>query len=306
MTIWLTLLAEKFVQAPRTPDDLPLSTKGVNVVTGSGRQTATAEAWAATVQALRPTLFETLSAFTDASKGKGRQQKVVQQATELAAAGVDVLGDRSRAFGVVNGGLSLRLRKQALEAVLALKCGGLSLGALGTDERADEREALLRELAPHLPADKPRMIASIDSIDAIVQCVALGVDLFVSDLPQRLAEEGIALRLVLDPADAALGADRSLRLRDAQYRLANEPLDAACGCHSCANYTRAYINHLLLTHEMLALTLLMVHNMHTLEQFFVAVRSQLNAGTFDEFAANIRTNRRREFDETCPPAETES
>lgn len=112
-------------------------------------------------------------------------------------------------------------------------------------------------------------------------------------------EDGKALGVVL--SGAQVGEDRMLSLRDAQYRVDRGAIDPNCACYTCRTHSRAYINHLLNTHELLAPTLLMYHNLHVLDQFFVAVRTQIDAGTFEEFHRDFVANRRRQFDDSRTP-----
>lgn len=122
-------------------------------------------------------------------------------------------------------------------------------------------------------------------IDDVVEAVQAGIDLFASTYPNEMAELGFALCFDLSPSPP-FGAPHSnkLNMRDHAFALDATPLVAGCACYSCAHHTRAYIHHLLHTHEMLATILLILHNCSHYSAFFAAVRAHLDAGSFAAFA----------------------
>lgn len=89
-----------------------------------------------------------------------------------------------RLFAVLQGGFDVSLREIAMRDLLKNEYAGYSLAGFGSGETVDEREAVLRAIVPSLPAEKPRLIAGIDSFEQMLACVALGVDLFVSRVAQ--------------------------------------------------------------------------------------------------------------------------
>jgi queuine tRNA-ribosyltransferase subunit QTRTD1 len=190
-----------------------------------------------------------------------------------------------RLFAVLQGGADVGLREIAMRDLLKGQYAGYSFAGLGTGESVDERAAVLRAIVPSLPADKPRMIAGIDSFEQILACVAFGIDLFVSRVAQTATEDGKALGVVLVGAD--VGLDRTLALRDTKYRVDKSAIDAECTCYTCRTHSRAYVNHLLNTHELLAPTLLMYHNLHVMEQFFAVIRAHIDGGTFEDVPQRV-------------------
>jgi len=75
-----------------------------------------------------------------------------------------------------------------------------------------------------------------------------------------------------------------MNLLNAKYAADEAPIDAACGCYTCRHFSRAYLRHLIQTKEMLASTLLSIHNIHTLLQLTREMREAIGQGTFAAYA----------------------
>jgi queuine tRNA-ribosyltransferase subunit QTRTD1 len=263
-----------------------------------GRTTIGADQFAADVRVLQPAAAESLHPSVTADKSRARHGKVMKQTLAMLHESAAALGT-DRLFAVLHGGVDVGLREIAMRDLLKGQYAGYSFAGFGTGESVDERAAVLRAIVPSLPADKPRLIAGIDSFEQILACVAFGIDLFVSRVAQAATEDGTALGVALHGAH--VGVDRTLALRDAKYRVDKSAIDAECTCYTCRTHSRAYVNHLLNTHELLAPTLLMYHNLHVMEQFFVVIRAHIERGTFEAFHADFVANRRREFDQSREP-----
>ncbi|KAK6277035.1 hypothetical protein POUND7_017358 [Theobroma cacao] len=128
--------------------------------------------------------------------------------------------------------------------------------------------------------------------EEILQGVAAGVDLFESTYIYHLTLGGFALTFPLDSmeinasnlASSDVGSDlRKINLRATVFRKDTTPIIEGCTCYTCQNHTRAYINHLLNVHEMLAQILLEIHNTHHFLGFFRSIREAIKAGRFEEF-----------------------
>ncbi|XP_024523842.1 queuine tRNA-ribosyltransferase accessory subunit 2-like [Selaginella moellendorffii] len=127
-----------------------------------------------------------------------------------------------------------------------------------------------------------------------LQAVSTGVDIFDSTYPHTLTKGGYAMTFPLSMDEkpwkfsledgAELGADfTKINLRSIAYRCDVTPLKPGCTCYTCQKHTRAYINHLLNTHEMVAQTLLDMHNIHHYLSFFQAIRDAICGSYFEEF-----------------------
>jgi queuine tRNA-ribosyltransferase len=111
----------------------------------------------------------------------------------------------------------------------------------------------------------------------IVRAIALGIDMFDCVLPTRTARTG-----------TAFSSEGRMNLKNAKYARDFGPLDPACTCPVCATYTRAYLRHLVTVKEMLASTLLSIHNLHVLVDLARRAREAIAAGRYGAFVHEWR------------------
>ena len=179
-------------------------------------------------------------------------------------------------FGIVQGGLDRELRRQCLEELAAMSFDGYALGGLSVGESREDRDALVAELAPKLPAERPRYLMGVGTPEDLVESVAAGLDLFDCVIPTRNARNG-----------QLFTSTGKLSIKNARYAEDSGPLDPACDCPVCRNYSRAYLRHLYLAGELLAPRLHTWHNLHYYQRLMRTMREAIEQGTFPQF--------RREF-----------
>lgn len=176
-------------------------------------------------------------------------------------------------FGIVQGGVFPDLRRQSAEFISSLGFPGHAIGGLSVGETKEEMNAMLEVVDPILPEDKPRYLMGVGSPEDLVNGVLRGVDIFDCVLPTRLARH-----------NAAMTNTGRLNLVNAVYAHDPRPIDEACGCYTCRHYSRAYLRHLIIAKEMLAATLLSIHNLFTLLELAREMRTAILAGRFADFA----------------------
>ena len=174
-------------------------------------------------------------------------------------------------FGIIQGGCYLDLRKKCSEFVVGLDLPGVAIGGVSVGEPVEEIHSIVRGIAPHLPANKPRYLMGIGTIKEMALAVANGVDLFDCVIPTRLGRHG-----------TALVRDERWNLRNARFRNDFLPLDDSCSCEACTNHSRAYLHHLIRSEELLGLSLLSVHNITNLVRFTQSMRQAITEGSFSE------------------------
>ncbi|KAF9378252.1 Queuine tRNA-ribosyltransferase subunit qtrtd1 [Podila verticillata] len=178
----------------------------------------------------------------------------------------------------------------------------------------DDILKMLKISMDHLPKDKPRLVYGMQAPEDVLRSIALGADLFDTSYPFLLTEDGKAslfsfgsvaaptstsTTASINTATASLQAtsisnnaanNRWINLWDDEHADKFVPIMEGCECYSCkgGRHTRAYINHLLKAHEMLATVLLMSHNMHQYSKFFANIRQSIASGTFDELSQQFR------------------
>ncbi|MDR1775787.1 MAG: tRNA guanosine(34) transglycosylase Tgt [Actinomycetes bacterium] len=175
-------------------------------------------------------------------------------------------------FGIVQGGVHLDLRLRSVEALAALDFVGYGIGGYSVGESHEEMFQTLPAVAAALPHRRPRYLMGVGNPTTLVRAIAAGVDLFDCVLPTRTARMG-----------TAFSSTGRMNLRNAQYARDFGPLDAACSCDTCRNYSRAYLRHLVTTKEMLGAILLSQHNLHYLLDLTRRARAAILAGEYAAF-----------------------
>jgi len=185
-------------------------------------------------------------------------------------------------FGIVQGGMFESLREASLDALVALDLPGYAIGGVSVGEPKEDMRRIVAHTPQRLPAHKPRYLMGVGTPEDLVDGVAHGVDLFDCVMPTRNARNGHLFTRFGD-----------LRLRNARYRTDEAPIDATCTCHTCANFSRAYLHHLDRCNEMLGPMLASIHNLHYYLNLMREVREALDAGDFAGFAQRFATDRAR-------------
>ena len=180
--------------------------------------------------------------------------------------------DHQSLFAIVQGGFYPELRRHSAEYLTSLDFPGYAIGGVSLGEPKAETWAMVEEVTAILPADKPRYLMGVGSPEDIVQGVALGIDIFDSALPTRVARNG-----------ALYTAEGRRNIRNAAYRHQERPIDPACGCYTCRTFSAAYLHHLFRSQELLGLRLATVHNLTFMAGLIAKIRKAVRDGTFNEF-----------------------
>ncbi|HVN56106.1 MAG TPA: tRNA guanosine(34) transglycosylase Tgt [Anaerolineaceae bacterium] len=179
-------------------------------------------------------------------------------------------------FGIVQGGVFPDLRRESAETIAAMGFPGHAIGGLSVGETKPQMHAMLEVVNAILPEEKPRYLMGVGSPEDLVNGVLRGVDIFDCVLPTRLARH-----------QAAMTRTGRINLMNAGYAQDKRPIDPTCLCYTCQNFTRAYLRHLIVAREILAATLISIHNLHTLTRLTRDLRQAVIAGSLDAFAANF-------------------
>ena len=185
-------------------------------------------------------------------------------------------GNGNALFGIVQGGMYEELRDQSLAGLTACGFDGYAIGGLSVGEPKHDMRRILGHTAPRLPADKPRYLMGVGTPEDIVAAVAIGIDMFDCVLPTRNARNGWIFT-----------RHGTIKLRNAQYRDDVAPLDAACGCYTCLNFTRAYLHHLQKVNEILGARLNTWHNLHYFFELMHGLREAIAQRRLADFIAEF-------------------
>jgi len=173
-------------------------------------------------------------------------------------------------FGIVQGGVQADLRAASATFIASLDTPGVAIGGLSVGETKEEMYAMLEVATPLLPENKPRYLMGVGTPEDLIHGVARGVDIFDCVLPTRLARH-----------HSAFAPEGRLNLMNAAFARDERPIDETCDCYTCRTFTRAYLRHLIVAKELLAGTLLSIHNLRALIRLMEQIRVYIADGTFE-------------------------
>lgn len=183
-------------------------------------------------------------------------------------------------FGIVQGGMYPALRRESLQGLMEIGFDGYALGGLSVGEPKEEMLAMLDALQPVLPANKPHYLMGVGTPEDIVDAVCRGIDMFDCVMPTRNARNGHLFT-----------QQGVVRIRNKQYQDDTGPLDPACDCYTCRNYSRAYLRHLDRAGEILGARLNTIHNLHYYQQLMRELRAAITQGTLQAYVADFYARR---------------
>jgi queuine tRNA-ribosyltransferase len=184
-------------------------------------------------------------------------------------------------FGIVQGGVFADLREESARFLMGLDFPGYAIGGLAVGESKDAMHQTIEVCNAVLPANKPRYLMGVGSPEDLVNGVMRGIDIFDCVLPTRLARNA-----------AAMTRTGRINMKNAQYTRDPGPVEDGCICYCCANFTRAYVRHLIVAQEILAAVLLSIHNIHLLQTIMREMRATIVNGTFNDYARQFLQNYR--------------
>jgi queuine tRNA-ribosyltransferase len=176
-------------------------------------------------------------------------------------------------FGIVQGGVFAHLRQRSADMLQVIGFDGYAVGGLAVGEGQEAMFETLDVTVPHLPSDKPHYLMGVGKPDDILGAVLRGIDMFDCVLPTRSGRNG-----------QAFTREGALNLRNARFADDTAPLDAACACPACRNYSRAYLHHVVKTGEIIASMLLTWHNLHFYQDMMAGMREAIPEGRAEGFA----------------------
>lgn len=187
----------------------------------------------------------------------------------------------SALFGIVQGGMYDDLRASSAEGLLSIGFDGYAVGGLSVGEPKEERRRVLENLLPRLPKNKPRYLMGVGTPEDIVESVQQGIDIFDCVMPTRNARNGHIFT-----------RHGVVRIRNSQYQNDTRPLDEACGCYTCKNFSRSYLRHLDRCGEMLGARLNTIHNLFYYQELMGGLRAAISIGKLNSFVDDFYAMRR--------------
>lgn len=175
-------------------------------------------------------------------------------------------------FGILQGGLDVKMRQKHLAEIVKLPFDGLALGGLSVGEVPTDMHRLLREFAHQMPQEKVRYLMGVGTPTDLLEAIASGVDVFDCVLPTRNARNG-----------TLYSWSGSLHIRNARYAKDLRPICERCGCQTCRTVSRSYLRHLHQANEILASVYSSIHNLYFFIDLMRAAQQSIAMGTFESF-----------------------
>lgn len=181
-------------------------------------------------------------------------------------------GSVNSLFGIIQGGMYKHLRTLSAQQLTDIDFPGFAIGGLSVGEPRELMYEMADHTLPLLPRDKPRYIMGVGTPENLVELVGMGCDMFDCVMPSRNARNG---QLFTNTG--------TMNIYNAKFRFDKNPIDGACSCYTCKNYSRSYLRHLYKSRELLAYRLNTIHNIYYYTQLMGKMRKAIEQNRFLEF-----------------------
>ncbi len=186
---------------------------------------------------------------------------------------------RAALFGIVQGGVYQDLRFRSIDALTEIGFDGYAVGGLAVGEGQEMMFKVLDFTMPRMPEGAPRYLMGVGKPDDIVGAVERGIDMFDCVMPTRSGRTGQGF--------TRFGP---INMKNARHKDDDRPIDAACVCPACSQYSRAYVHHLIKAGEILGAMLLTWHNLQFYQDLMAGLRSAIAEGGLASFSDEFRVN----------------
>ncbi len=189
-----------------------------------------------------------------------------------------IYGKKQYLFGIIQGSIYKDLREKSTLDLLKLDFDGYAIGGLAVGEPAETMYEMINFTTDFLPNDRPRYLMGVGRPENILEAIEKGIDMFDCVMPTRNARNAYLFT-----------SNGILSMRNAKYKNDFNPIDSQCNCYTCKNYSRAYLRHLYIAKEILALELSSIHNLHFYLEIIKVARERIKQGNFTEWKKEIIT-----------------
>lgn len=194
------------------------------------------------------------------------------------------IGIDQNIFAIIQGGIDKEFRKISANDLCALdEYDGFAIGGLSVGELNNEMYDTVEWTTSFMPYDKPRYLMGVGTPIDLIENIHRGVDMFDCVMPTRNARNGTLF--------TTFG---KISIKSAKYKDDHLPIDEACNCYTCQNYSRAYLNHLFRAKEISYFRLASLHNLHYYLSLMKDARKAILEGRWLEF-------RKEFYGELTPP-----
>jgi queuine tRNA-ribosyltransferase len=187
----------------------------------------------------------------------------------------NLYGHSQALFGIVQGSVYHELRQKSVSELVGLDFDGYAIGGLSVGEPAETMYEMTKICTDILPVDKPRYLMGVGTPENILESIERGVDMFDCVMPTRNGRNAMLFT-----------QSGSISIKTAKYKNDPLPVDEACGCYTCNNFSRAYIRHLFQVHEILGLQLATIHNLYFYQWLVREARKAISENRFSGWKQN--------------------
>lgn len=188
----------------------------------------------------------------------------------------DTINPNQLLFGINQGAVYEDIRIEHAKRISEMNLDGYALGGLAVGETHEEMYHILDETVPYLPKDKPTYLMGVGTPANILEGVERGVDFFDCVYPSRNARHGHLYT-----------KHGKINIKNAKFARDDRPIETGCQCPTCRRYTRAYIRHLMVAGEMLAMRLCVIHNLYFYNKMMEEIRNSLDNGCFAKYKKDM-------------------
>ncbi|MDR3609081.1 MAG: tRNA guanosine(34) transglycosylase Tgt [Ignavibacteriaceae bacterium] len=181
-------------------------------------------------------------------------------------------GHKQYLFGIIQGSIYKDLREKSAIELNRLDFDGYAIGGLAVGEPTDTMYELIDFTTDLMPENRPRYLMGVGRPENILEGIDRGVDMFDCVMPTRNARNSNLFT-----------SSGVLSMRNARYKDDFTEIDSKCNCYTCSNYSRAYLRHLFIAGEILALELASIHNLHFYLDLVKEARRMILEGKFQKW-----------------------
>jgi len=181
-------------------------------------------------------------------------------------------GHHQSLFPIVQGSTYKDLRRISAEKIASFEREGNAIGGLSVGEPAELMYEMAGEVCEILPADKPRYLMGVGTPENILECIALGIDMFDCVMPTRNGRNGMLFT-----------QNGIINIKNEKWKQDYSVIDENSDCFVDKDYSKAYLRHLMVGKEILGMQIASIHNLHFYLWLVTEARKQILEGTFYEW-----------------------
>lgn len=185
-------------------------------------------------------------------------------------------GHTQAQFGIIQGSIYKDLRELSAKEITSIDFEGFAIGGLAVGEPPEKMYEIVDFTTDYMPENKPRYLMGVGRPENILEAIERGVDMFDCVMPTRNARNANLFTW-----------NGILSMRNAKYKDDFLPVDESCECYTCSNFSRAYLRHLFIAKEILALQLATIHNLKFYLDLVKTARKKIIGGDFEVWKEKI-------------------